>query len=315
MAASTLRCRKEKIEENVATLPGLDGRKMSKSYNNTIPLFGNVTTARGVSLVADSKKQLRDAVNSIKTDSTPPGVPKIAKGSALYALYRAIATTDETADFEEALASGLSWGEAKTRVFQKIDWELSAKRDKYFEYFTNPESVEYLLREGAAKARLIAASRIQLLREVVGLRSLTAHIGRRTFEQKPKAEKAVAEFRVWKERKDGKFYFRLVDRKGISRLISNAFDTREDALAAYKTLLTFAGPETAESLMLSTVKVNNREWLFAFRFEPDGSILASGPSQDSADEATNAGIIFLEEILKPLQGIPSRLDPELSSGN
>ncbi|HJP99739.1 MAG TPA: tryptophan--tRNA ligase, partial [Rhodanobacteraceae bacterium] len=88
-------------EENVATLPGLDGRKMSKSYDNTVPLFEG------------GAKALREAVARIVTDSREPGEPKDPDSSSLYAIYRAFASANESAAYRDDLLHGLGWGEAK----------------------------------------------------------------------------------------------------------------------------------------------------------------------------------------------------------
>src|SRR5574343_1775255 len=98
------------IEDHVATLPGLDGRKMSKSYDNTIPLFA-------------TKEQLRKLIMGILTDSRAPGEPKDTEGSALFQLYQAFASTEETQGFAKAYAEGIAWGDAKQLLFERLDRE------------------------------------------------------------------------------------------------------------------------------------------------------------------------------------------------
>ena len=88
------------VEESVATLPGLDGRKMSKSYNNTIPLFA-------------PREQLKKLINSITTDSRAPGEPKEVEGSALFQIYQAFASEEETAALRQQYADGIAWGDAR----------------------------------------------------------------------------------------------------------------------------------------------------------------------------------------------------------
>ncbi len=100
------------IDEQVATLAGLDGRKMSKSYHNTIPLFV-------------PREELKKLVFSILTDSRAPGEPKDTEGSALFQMYQAFATPEQTAEFAKAFAAGISWGDAKQQLFERIDSELS----------------------------------------------------------------------------------------------------------------------------------------------------------------------------------------------
>lgn len=148
------------IEEHVATLPGLDGRKMSKSYDNTIPLFEG-----GV-------KALRDAVAHIVTDSKAPGEAKDPHSSALFAIYRAFANENETAAFRDALLHGLAWGEAKQKLVALIDAELGGARERYAELMAQPDVIEDILRAGAVKARVLATTSLERLRKVVGLGSL-----------------------------------------------------------------------------------------------------------------------------------------------
>ena len=131
------------IEENVATLPGLDGRKMSKSYDNTIPLFA-------------PRNELLTLIKGIKTDSRAPGEPKETEGSALFQLYQAFATAEETEAMRRAFADGIAWGEAKQQLFDLIDAEIGPMRARYDELMAHPERIEEILMEGAAKARAIA---------------------------------------------------------------------------------------------------------------------------------------------------------------
>src|SRR5690606_33336964 len=133
------------IDDDVATLPGLDGRKMSKSYDNTIPLFEGGSAA------------MRAAVMRIVTDSRGPGEPKDAEGSHLYTLYRAFATPEQAAEFRQALERGLAWGEAKKQLCDRIDAELGPMRDRYADFMARPERLEEILQAGAQKAREISA--------------------------------------------------------------------------------------------------------------------------------------------------------------
>ncbi|MES1154217.1 MAG: tryptophan--tRNA ligase, partial [Rhodanobacter sp.] len=107
------------IEEQVATLPGLDGRKMSKSYDNTIPLF------------AGGKKVLREAIMRIVTDSRLPGEPKDPDDCALFTIFRAFAGETETAAFRQALLDGIGWGEAKQVLYERIEADLAPMRERY----------------------------------------------------------------------------------------------------------------------------------------------------------------------------------------
>lgn len=145
-----------KIEESVALLPGLDGRKMSKSYNNTIPLFL-------------PEKQLRKSIMKIVTDSTEPGVPKDPDQSTLYEMYKAFATEAECVDIRKAYAEGIAWGEMKQVLFEKINAILIEPREKYNELMANPEYVEGVLLKGAERAREHTVPFIAQLKKAVGL--------------------------------------------------------------------------------------------------------------------------------------------------
>jgi tryptophanyl-tRNA synthetase len=147
------------IGDDVATLTGLDGRKMSKSYGNTIPLF-------------TSEKELRKLVMKIKTNSLEPGQPKDPSDSALFDIYRAFATPEQTAAIRERYAAGIAWGEMKQVLFELINSELKDKRAEYERLIAAPAHVEKLLREGAAKARALSRPFIAEIRERVGIRPL-----------------------------------------------------------------------------------------------------------------------------------------------
>ena len=196
------------IEASVATLPGLDGRKMSKSYDNTIPLFS-------------SREQLKKLIAGIKTDSRAPGEPKDTEGSALFQIYQAFATEEETAALRQAYAEGIAWGDAKNTLFERIDQEIAPMRAAYEDYMAHPEKVEALLFAGADKARAIATPFMTRLRSAVGLRRLSAS----TQPQAAKADKvALASFKQYRE-KDGQFYFKLAAADGEVLLQSKAFDS------------------------------------------------------------------------------------------
>ena len=147
------------IEDNVATLPGLDGRKMSKSYDNTIPLW----------LPA---QELRKAILGIVTNSQAPGEAKDADASHLFSIYQAFAGAAETAAMRRAYAGGIGWGEAKQRVFERIDAELAPMRERYRELIAQPDRIEATLKAGAERARALSRPLLAKLREAVGLRSL-----------------------------------------------------------------------------------------------------------------------------------------------
>jgi tryptophanyl-tRNA synthetase len=197
------------IEEEVATLPGLDGRKMSKSYDNTIPLFS-------------PREQLKKLIAGIKTDSRNPGEPKDTEGSALFQIYQAFASQEETQALRNAFAAGIAWGDAKQQLFERIDREIAPMRETYEQLMNDPARIEKILKVGAQKARAIASPFMAGLRHAVGLRNL------QTSEAAPigKASKSVAhaQFKQYRE-KDGKFYFKLVDTQGTVLLQSLGFDS------------------------------------------------------------------------------------------
>ena len=148
-----------KIDENVELLVGLDGRKMSKSYGNTIPLFEN-------------EKKLQKSVNKIVTNLKEPDEPKQPDESPLFAIYQAFATPEENAEFVQMLAEGLAWGEAKKILGAKLNAELAPKRERFNELMANPAQIEEILQAGAAKARQEARLLLDQVRDAVGIRRL-----------------------------------------------------------------------------------------------------------------------------------------------
>ena len=197
------------IEENVATLPGLDGRKMSKSYDNTIPLFV-------------SRNTLKKLIAGIVTDSRMPGEAKDTEGSALFEIFRAFATADQTADMAEAFKQGIGWGDAKTRLFEQIDQELAPMRERYEALMAKPQDIEALLRDGARRLRERYATPFMAeLRDAVGLRDLSKSFA------KPSAPQAKTEvlpvFKQYREA-DGSFKFKLTEGERVL-LQSAAFDS------------------------------------------------------------------------------------------
>ena len=203
------------VEASVATLPGLDGRKMSKSYDNTIALFA-------------PREQLRKQIMGIVTDSRTPGEPKETLGSALFEIYQAFASEAETAAMRQAYADGVAWGEAKQMLFEGIDREVAPMREAYEGFMSNPAQLEEILLAGAAKARLLATPFMASLRSSVGLRPL--HAG-----PAPKIEKtgkaALPSLKQYRE-KDGLFYFKLVDPRGRLLLQSLSFESPREAATA-----------------------------------------------------------------------------------
>jgi tryptophanyl-tRNA synthetase len=188
------------VEEHVATLPGLDGRKMSKSYDNTIPLFC-------------SRDELKKLIFSIVTDSRAPGEAKDTEGSALFQLYQAFASTEDTAAMREAFAKGIGWGDAKLKVFERIDAELSPMRERYHALMQQPQRIEDMLRDGARVAReQHGLPLMRRLREAVGFRDLSKIIdlgNAKTEKEKP----APPQFKQYRD-SPGRFHFKLADTEG-----------------------------------------------------------------------------------------------------
>ena len=143
------------IDENIATIVGLDGRKMSKSYGNTIQLFSDENT-------------LKKEVNRIITDSKLPGEPK-DENCALAQIYALFANEEQIADFKKRFSQGLGWGDAKKELFELINTYLTPMREKYNYYMQNPKIVEQILQDGAKKARFVARKVLNKVRKRIGV--------------------------------------------------------------------------------------------------------------------------------------------------
>ena len=201
------------VEESVALLPGLDGRKMSKSYDNTIPLFA-------------PREQLRKLIAGIVTDSRAPGEAKDTEGSALFQIYQAFASAPETAGLRQAYADGIAWGDAKQVLFERIDRDIAPLREHYQALIANPRLIETMLAAGAERARALAVPFLRELREAVGLRSLGTQLVAPAASKPAKA--ATPAFKQYRE-KDGRFYFKLLDANAQLLLQSQGFDSPKEA--------------------------------------------------------------------------------------
>ncbi|WP_141058164.1 tryptophan--tRNA ligase [Stenotrophomonas rhizophila] len=203
------------IDEQVATLAGLDGRKMSKSYHNTIPLFA-------------PRAELKKLVFSILTDSRAPGEPKSTDGSALFQMYQAFASAEQTAAFAQAFADGISWGDAKQQLFERIDAELTPLRERYEALMAEPEKIEALLRRRGQQLReQYAVPLLRELRHAVGLRDLSS-AGDIAGDDATEARAAPPLFKQYREQ-DGRFYFKLLAGDGSLLIQSEGFDSPRDA--------------------------------------------------------------------------------------
>jgi len=201
------------IDEAVALLPGLDGRKMSKSYGNTIPLF-------------TPRAQLQKLIGSITTDSRAPGEPKDTEGSALFQIYQAFADTPETEALRKAYAEGIAWGDAKQLLFERIDREIAPLRARYDALMAEPAQIERILVAGAEKARALSQPFMGRLRHAVGLRNLADQPAAASTGKAARAAKPS--FKQYRE-KDGRFYFKLQDAKGALLLQSLGFASPQEA--------------------------------------------------------------------------------------
>ena len=147
------------IGDDTAILSGLDGRKMSKSYNNTIPLFA-------------PEKKFRKLIMKIKTNSLEPGEPKETEGSTLFEIYRAFASPAESDAMAQRYAEGIGWGEAKQQLFEYLNDHLATARGEYERLIAAPEHIEQVLQRGADRARAVATPFMQKIRAAVGIRAL-----------------------------------------------------------------------------------------------------------------------------------------------
>ncbi len=144
------------VDDNVAVLQGLDGRKMSKSYGNTIPLFL-------------PEKQLQKHINKIVTNLQEPGEPKDPDTSTVFQIYQAFANAEQTAEMRQAYADGIGWGDAKKRLFALINAEVGEARERYNELLARPDDIEDMLQQGATKARAISQPLLEQVRRAAGI--------------------------------------------------------------------------------------------------------------------------------------------------
>ncbi|WDS35568.1 tryptophan--tRNA ligase [Pseudoxanthomonas sp.] len=222
------------IDDHVATLPGLDGRKMSKSYGNTIPLFAKPA-------------ELKKLIFSILTDSRAPGEAKDTEGSPLFQLYQAFATPEETAAFAQAYADGIGWGDAKQQLFDRIERDIAPLRDRYETLIARPADIEAILRDGAQRLRAkYATPFLRELRDAVGLRDLTSTA---TVAVQAVAKAALPVFKQYREA-DGRFYFKLSDAQGNVLVQSRGFDSPRDAGQLVAVL---KSAETSEQLQTTDI--------------------------------------------------------------
>jgi tryptophanyl-tRNA synthetase len=203
------------IEESVATLPGLDGRKMSKSYDNTVPLFDG------------GPKALKDAIARIVTDSRLPGEPKDPESAHLVTIHDAFADAATREAFRVELRGGLGWGDAKQRVVKLIEGHVGPMREHYAQLLARPEQIEEVLQAGAAKARAVATPLLSEVRQAVGLRTMVA-VPQAKAAKAQAVRSDVPVFKQYREA-DGQFYFKLTAADGTLLLQSLAFAEGREA--------------------------------------------------------------------------------------
>ena len=148
-----------RVDDSVAVLQGLDGRKMSKSYNNTIALF-------------EPEKRLRKAINRIRTNLLEPGEPKDPATSTVFQIWEAFSDAAEVDRMRRAFAEGIAWGEAKKQLFERVNDELAGPRAEYLRLLDDPGHIEAVLRRGAERAREHSVPLMQAVRRAVGIRPM-----------------------------------------------------------------------------------------------------------------------------------------------
>ena len=148
------------IQDKEKVVLGLDGRKMSKSYGNVIPLL-------------ESEKTLKKSIMKIVTNSLEPGEPKDSKDCTVFDLYKNFATEEEILALQSAYDQGISWGDAKQKLFLKINSQLEPIRNKHVELQQNKDYINDVLRDGAKKAKFYAAEKISQIKEVIGISKIT----------------------------------------------------------------------------------------------------------------------------------------------
>lgn len=147
------------IDESIPVLYGIDGQKMSKSYDNVIPIFS-------------TEKILRERIMKIKTNSLMPGEPKNPDNCILFQLYSAFADSEEIELMRQRYAEGIAWGTVKKELFEYLNEQLAKPRKCYQEIMENPDYIEQILIQGAKKARESSVPFLQKIRDAVGIRKI-----------------------------------------------------------------------------------------------------------------------------------------------
>jgi len=148
------------IQDKEKVVLGLDGRKMSKSYGNVIPLL-------------ESEKALKKSIMKIITNSLEPGEPKDFENCTVFDLYKNFASEDEILSLQKAYDEGISWGDAKEKLFHKVNSQLEPIRDKYDQLHQDKNYINDVLNDGAKKARSHAVKKISQIKEVIGISKIS----------------------------------------------------------------------------------------------------------------------------------------------
>ena len=146
--------------DDAKTIPGLDGRKMSKSYNNVIPFLC-------------SEKELQKGVMRIVTNSLEPGVKKDTKDCNLFTIYSSFASNDQIDALKKLYADGVGWGEAKKLVFNDLNAIIEPVRDRYFDLLQKPDYLNEVLDHGSSKVAPIAKELLEKVRDLVGIKKIS----------------------------------------------------------------------------------------------------------------------------------------------
>jgi tryptophanyl-tRNA synthetase len=148
------------VGDDVAVLNGLDGRKMSKSYGNTIPLFL-------------TEKKLQKHINKIKTNLLEPGEPKNPDDSTVFQIWQAFANEEQRLYMRDQFAQGIAWGQAKKELFALINEEIAPARQRYEELMAEGDFIEQELQKGGLRAREYASDLLKKVRTAVGITPIT----------------------------------------------------------------------------------------------------------------------------------------------
>ena len=145
------------IDKHTGVLPGIDGRKMSKSYNNTIPIF-------------IEEEKLRKVIMKIKTNSLEPGEPKDSLDCNIFNIYKAISPKEKVDDLQKFYDEGIAWGEAKKILFEELNSFLRPFNNEYSKIIKDKSYVEKTLIEGSEKALSISGPIIEEVRQAIGIK-------------------------------------------------------------------------------------------------------------------------------------------------